>query len=75
MSEKKEMTYEDEMKRLEEIVEKINTSNISLTESLKLFEEGEKLSLSISKKLKDFEGKIQLLNQKTKKFEDMQQDD
>ncbi len=38
------MTYEDAMKRLEEIVVKLDDGSLSLDESLKLFEESTKLA-------------------------------
>ena len=43
MSEKQEMTYENAVKRLDEIVLKLNEGNLDLEQSLKLFEEGQKL--------------------------------
>ena len=67
----KEKTYEEEMKELEDIVEKITSSSCTLSESLLLFEKGEELSKSIYKRLKNFEGKIQILNKESKKFEDV----
>lgn len=75
MSEKKNKSFEDEMKRLEEIVSIISSQSVGLEESIKLFEEGEALSKSISEKLKEYEGKIMCLNENTKKFEDMDGND
>ncbi|MDD5887736.1 MAG: exodeoxyribonuclease VII small subunit [Oscillospiraceae bacterium] len=40
MAEKEKMTYEQAMKRLEEIVQKLEKETLPLDESLKLFEEG-----------------------------------
>ena len=40
---KKSLTFEQSMDRLEEIVRKIEQGNVPLEESLKLFEEGTKL--------------------------------
>lgn len=71
MPNKKESTYEDEIKELEDIVEKITSSGCTLSESLVLFEKGQELSTSIEKRLKNFEGKIKVLNESTKKFEDI----
>lgn len=57
----KEMTYEKAMSRLEEIVSLLEKSEISLDESMKLFEEGTKLTAFCSKKLSEAEQKITLL--------------
>ena len=57
----KEMTYEKAMSRLEEIVSLLDKSEISLDESMKLFEEGTKLTALCSKKLSEAEQKITLL--------------
>lgn len=57
----KEMTYEMAMSRLEEIVSLLEKSQISLDESMKLFEEGTKLTALCSKKLSEAEQKITLL--------------
>lgn len=57
----KEMTYENAMSRLEEIVSALEEKEISLDESMKLFEEGTKLTAFCSKKLNEAEQKITLL--------------
>lgn len=57
----KEMTYEKAMSRLEEIVSLLEKSEITLDESMKLFEEGTKLTAFCSKKLSEAEQKITLL--------------
>lgn len=57
----KEMTYEKAMSRLEEIVSLLEKSEITLDESMKLFEEGTKLTALCSKKLSEAEQKITLL--------------
>lgn len=53
-----EMTYESAVKRLEEIVDLLEKNEISLDESMKLFEEGTKLTAFCSEKLKAAEQKI-----------------
>lgn len=62
MSEKQEMTYENAVKRLDEIVLKLNDGNLDLEQSLKLFEEGQKLINFAEKTLKEAELKIIKLN-------------
>ena len=53
----KELTFEKAMKRLEEIVNSLENGTISLDDSLKLFEEGIKLSKYCETELKNIEGK------------------
>jgi exodeoxyribonuclease VII small subunit len=57
----KEMKFETALKRLEEIVEKLEEGDLDLGESLKLFEEGVKLSKVCNKKLNEAEKKIEML--------------
>lgn len=54
----KEITYETAIARLEEIVAILEKNEVSLDESLKLFEEGTKLTSFCSKKLKEAQQKI-----------------
>lgn len=55
---KKTMTYEEAITRLNEIVRLLDNNDISLEESVKLFEEGTKLSDFCYKKLNSAEQKI-----------------
>lgn len=54
------MSYEQSVKRLEEIVAMLEKGNLSLDESLKLYEEGALLSESCRKMLS--EAKLKILN-------------
>jgi exodeoxyribonuclease VII small subunit len=56
-----EFNFESGFARLEEILEKMNSSSVSLDESLKLFEEADKLINACSKKLNDAERSIEML--------------
>lgn len=56
-----EMTYEACFARLEEILEKLNSSSISLDESLHLYEEADRLITHCTKRLNDAERKIEIL--------------
>ena len=56
-----EMNFETSFARLEEILEKMNSSSISLDESLKLYEEADKLINLCGKRLNDAERKIEVL--------------
>ena len=51
------------MKKLQEIVDKLEKNDIELDESLKLYEEGLKLSKSLKEQLSAFEEKIKELNE------------
>lgn len=53
-----EMTYEKTIERLEEIVRILEKNEVSLDESMKLFEEGTKLTAYCADKLKKAEQKI-----------------
>ena len=58
MAEKK---FEKAMERLEEIVESLEGGELSLEDSLKIFEEGMKLTQFCSHKLEEAEKKVSLL--------------
>jgi len=58
MTEKK---FEEAMERLENIVESLESGDLSLEESLKIFEEGMKLVNFCSKKLEEAEEKVTML--------------
>jgi exodeoxyribonuclease VII small subunit len=58
MAEKK---FEEAMERLEQIVEGLESGNLSLEESLKIFEEGMNLVNFCSKKLEEAEQKVTIL--------------
>lgn len=67
MNNTKEMTYESAVKRLEEIVGILEKNEVSLDESMKLFEEGTKLTVYCSKKLQEAEQKITVLTNEENK--------
>ena len=48
---KKKRTFEDDLKRLEELVRSLEQNELSLEESLQAFEEGNKLGESLMKEL------------------------
>lgn len=53
--------FETAMKRLEEIVARMEGGELSLDESLKLFEEGIKLSRALNKRLEEAERTVEAL--------------
>lgn len=62
-----EMTYETAVKRLEEIVLILERNEVSLDESMKLFEEGTALTALCSKKLEETQQKITVLTKEENK--------
>jgi len=58
------LDFDTALQRLEEIVEKMETGQSSLEESLVMFEEGVKLSLYCQKELQKTDGKVQRLMKK-----------
>lgn len=58
MAEKK---FEAALDRLEEIVEELEKGDVALEQSLKLFEEGIKLSRICTKRLEDAERRVDIL--------------
>ncbi len=57
----KKDNFESALKRLEEIVQRLEAGELSLDESLKLFEEGIELSRQCAKKLSEAEAKVEKL--------------
>lgn len=55
-----ELTYEKAMTRLEEIVSLLEKNDVSLDDSIRLFEEGTRLTAFCSEKLKNAKAKITL---------------
>lgn len=51
MEEKKEMSFEDKLARLQEIVRKVEGGTLSIDESMKLYEEGKKLIKELNETL------------------------
>ena len=58
-----ELTYEQAYSKLEEILNKLETNNASLDESLKLYEEGIKLYATFNKLLDKAKFKISKFNE------------
>lgn len=63
MAEKKKMSLEDAMARLEKIVEEMEGEKLPLDKSLKLYEEGIGLVARCSEELETAKRKIQILQQ------------
>ena len=54
-------SFEESLKKLETIVEKLEQGDLALEDSLKLFEEGVALSAACKQELDAAEGKVQML--------------
>lgn len=61
MAEKKKLSFEDNIARLEEILARLEDDKLSLDESVKLYEEGMKLISKCNSSLEDAERKIKIL--------------
>ena len=53
--------FEDAMKRLEDVVQSLESGELSLQDTLQIFEEGMKLVSFCSKKLEEAEQKVTML--------------
>ena len=56
-----EMSYEDSLERLEEIVQRLESGKLPLDESLQLFEEGSRLTKVCQRRLTEAELRIEKL--------------
>ena len=59
MSEEKNVNFEEELNRLKQIVNDIQQKDLSIDESLKLYEEGQKIIAELSLELKKAEDKVE----------------
>jgi len=64
----KQQAFEEEMKKLQRIVEELSSGKLTLGESLKKYEEGIKLAQSCSASLQEAERKVESLMKKDGKF-------
>ena len=60
----KKPDFERSLARLEEVVRKLESPQLSLDEAMKLFEEGVALSRECQKQLEEAEGKVEVLLKK-----------
>jgi exodeoxyribonuclease VII small subunit len=56
--------FEKSLTRLEEVVKRLENADLSLDDSMKLFEEGVKLSRECQKQLEEAEGRVEILLKK-----------
>jgi exodeoxyribonuclease VII small subunit len=62
-------TFEEQLKTLEGVVERLEKGDLPLEESLSLFEQGVALSDACKKELDAAEGRVQVLLQRGRKME------
>jgi len=68
MSKEKNNNFESNLKKLELIVDKLESGEIGLEESVKLYEEGMKIKKICDKKLQDIEMQIKKIRIEDNKF-------
>lgn len=62
------MNIEDLIRQLEKIVEDMEQENLSLDDSMKLFNQGVELSQECFKELDVYKGQLTIINDKINKF-------
>lgn len=62
----KELSFEDSLKKLEEIVEKLEKGELSLDDAIKLYEEGMEFSDKCLEKLNESKQKVEKLTKEGK---------
>lgn len=65
---KEKQSFEDDVKKLQKIVEELSAGKLTLGESLKKYEEGIKLAESCSRVLQEAERKVESLMKKDGKL-------
>lgn len=75
---KEKQAFEEDLKKLQRIVEELSSGKLTLGESLKKYEEGVKLAQSCSASLSSAQRKVELLMKKSgsyalKDFDDTQE--
>ena len=60
----KKPDFEKSLARLEEVVRRLESPQLSLDDAMKLFEEGVELSRECQKQLEDAEGRVEILLRK-----------
>ena len=62
---KAELSFEQGLERLEQIVQELEKGDLALERALELFEEGMKLSVACRKKLEEAENRVEILLKKS----------
>jgi exodeoxyribonuclease VII small subunit len=61
MSDLSQLSFEEAMKQLEEVVRALESGNVALDQSIALYERGARLKAHCEKKLKEAEEKVALI--------------
>lgn len=61
-------SFEEDMKRLQKIVEELSSGKLTLGEALKIYEEGVRLAQSCAATLNEAQRKVELLMKKDGKY-------
>ena len=64
----KKQPFEESIKRLQKIVEELSSGKLTLSESLKKYEEGLKLAKECAQQLEEAERRVELLMKKNGSF-------
>lgn len=66
--EKKELSFEEKMKKLEEIISQVENEDLSLEKNLALYQEGESLIKDLTKQLNDAKEVIKKFSDKNEEI-------
>ncbi|MBR2468222.1 MAG: exodeoxyribonuclease VII small subunit [Clostridia bacterium] len=64
------MNIDEKLKKLQEIAEKLDKNEVTLEESIKLFEEGNEIVKELYSELNKAKGKVTILKQDLDKFKE-----
>ena len=72
---KKVLSFEEGMKALEQLVEKLSGSELALEESIALYEEGKMLAAQLSAQLEEQKKRIEMIDPDTAEIETFEGDE
>lgn len=72
---KKVLSFEEGMKALEQLVEKLSGSELALEESIALYEEGKLLAAQLSAQLEEQKKRIEMIDPDTAEIETFEGDE
>ena len=72
---KKVLSFEEGMKALEQLVEKLSGSELALEESIALYEEGRALAAQLSAQLEEQKKRIEMIDPDTAEIETFEGDE
>ena len=72
---KKVLSFEEGMKALEQLVEKLSGSELALEESIELYEEGKMLAAQLSAQLEEQKKRIEMIDPDTAEIETFEGDE